>query len=154
MTHSRSFIIVEEVHGATNRVSACALCMMTHMDIKGWILVSIGGTFGTPDLNEYLSMGDTMRQRYMDRFEGYKRISRETKKFFKGYLDGYESVTEYADKESPLTKEFMRRRGISVSMIDTLYHITCMAPPEGFDEYQKYFEKVIASFRIDAEKLK
>ncbi len=135
----------KETHGA--------LCMMTHKDIKGWILVSLGGTFGTPKLDEYLAMGDTMRKNYISRFDRYKQISRETKKFFKDSLDGYESVSEYADKESPLTKEFMRRRGISVSMVDTLYHISCMAPPEGFDEYQKYFDKVVASFRLDADKI-
>ena len=68
-------------------------------------------------------------------------------------LDGWDGISEYADPESPLTKEFQRRRGISMSMVDTLYNFSCMTDPDKFDEFQKYFEKVVDSFRLDAGKL-
>ena len=138
-------IETKETHGA--------LCIMKHKNIKGLILVSVGGTFGTPNLDEFLAMVDQMRQKSQSKLQDYKRISRERKKFYNDTLDGWDGVSEYADPESPLTKEFQRRRGISMSMVDTLYNFSCMADPDKFDEFQKYFDKVIESFRLDASKL-
>lgn len=137
-------IDTKETHGA--------LCVMTHKDIKGRITVSVGGTFGTPDLDEFLAMVDQMRERTQDKLQNYKRISRERKKFMAG-LDGWDSISEYADPESPVTKEFQRRRGIAISMVDTLYSFGCHTDPEKFDDFQQYFEKVVESLRIDGSKL-
>jgi hypothetical protein len=138
-------IDTKETHGA--------LCKITHKDIKGFIFVSVGGTFGTPDINEFLAMVDQMRQRSQSKLQNYKRISREVKKFMKGTLDGYDTTSESANPDSPITKEFQRRRAVSISMVDTRYSISCMADPDKFAEYEQHFNKVVDSLRIDASKL-
>lgn len=138
-------IDTKDVHGRE-------LCVMKHKDIEGRISVSMGGTFGTPNLDEFLAMVDSMREQQIAKLTRYKRISRERKKFMAG-LDGWDGVSEYADPESAITKDFKRRRGISISMVDTLYTFGCMVDPDKFDDFQQYFDKVLASFRLDANKL-
>jgi hypothetical protein len=130
-----------------------ALCKMTHKDIKGYIFVSVSGTFGTPDLDEFLSMVDTMQEKRIQKLQNYKRISRERKKFMKNTLEGYDGMSEFADPESPITKEHQRRRGVTMSMVDTRYTVSCMTDPDKFDDFQQYFNKVVESLRIDGSKL-
>jgi len=138
-------IETEDTHGA--------LCVMTHKKIKGRIAISVGGTFGTPNLDEFLSMVDQMREKSLSKLQNYRRIGRERRKFYQNTLDGWDTVSEYADPESPITKEFQRRRGVSFSMVDTLYSFGCNADPDKFDEFNKYFQQVLDSFRLDADKI-
>lgn len=127
------------------------LFAMTHKDIKGRITVTVSGTGGTLDVNEYLSMLDQWRQRDIHKYQNYRRIKREVIK--KMGLDGYDAISEYAYTEDPITKELQRRRTVAVSMVDIYYRISCRADPDKFDALQEHFDKVVASFRLDATKL-
>jgi hypothetical protein len=132
-------------------VCANEVCVMASKSVKGRITVSVMGTCGRPDMSDFWKHLDEIRKKR--KLQKFRLISRKKRKYM-GELEGWESILEYADSNSPVTRELRKYRIAAVSMVDRIYMITGMSHPDDFDELQPHFDKVVKSFRLDAEKLK
>ena len=135
-----------------NVESSRDLCIMKKKGSEARIYISVSGTFGTPNLDEFLSVMDNARSKRIQRLQNYKDHGRK-KITFLG-LEGYESNREYTNPDSTVTKEHRRYRTIAVSAVDVIYSITGMFPPDEFDALQEEYRYVVDSFRLNADQLK